>query len=445
MKEYFWREKWNLEGDGNTAYFHRVTKIKHKLKPISLLMHNDRDMSMVDDTIPLLVDDNMNVILTKLPSLDEISSVVFILNKDGASSLDDFRRSLLTATVLTGRRRLLSMRILQLVSSNSLNLITSLNNLIIPSHILYTNDVFIFYKVVNCGKSCIYGGAMSNSRLNILGAHSGFQICLTPFLYLWVPFFKGRMKLVKSTILGMLNHNMAIYACPFLFLCDIERAVRMFFWSGETSKNKLVIMAWNNICKSIAEGRLGIRSLFNLNEVSNLNLAWDLCNSSGSWLAYEFKRNRGTTLDYWKWIWNKFNPPCWPDIWRFLGTMCIIHSKVISKVATIFTLNSIWKAQNLVIFNDTSTTFYSSTFFTMVVVSVADNSIVVGPHLSLHDFEILKRFKVTIRPSHASNILEFFWQPPPRNWIKFNYDGASKSPSGSLAYGVISRDNGGSF
>lgn len=107
-----------MEGDHITAYFHRVTKIKHELKSVSLSNHKDRnpseskeiidctvnyfqtlfstnlvllqDMSMVDDTVPRLVDDNMNVILTRLPSLDEIIVVVFALNKDSALGPDDF-------------------------------------------------------------------------------------------------------------------------------------------------------------------------------------------------------------------------------------------------------------------------------------------------------------------------------------------------------------------
>ncbi|CAK8535928.1 unnamed protein product [Lathyrus sativus] len=122
MEECFWKEKsrtiWNLEGDRNTAFFHRVSKIKSKLKPISMFKHDDavlldskaiadctvnyfknlfstntsvlQDMSMVDDTIPRLVDNNMNVNLTQLPSLEEIYAAVFVLNKDSAPGPDGF-------------------------------------------------------------------------------------------------------------------------------------------------------------------------------------------------------------------------------------------------------------------------------------------------------------------------------------------------------------------
>ncbi|CAK8535930.1 unnamed protein product [Lathyrus sativus] len=94
MEECFWKAKsrtiWHLKGDRNTTFFHRVSKIKSKLKPISMFKHGDADMSMVDDTIPRLVDDNMNVVLSQLPSLEEISTNVFALNKDSAPGPNGF-------------------------------------------------------------------------------------------------------------------------------------------------------------------------------------------------------------------------------------------------------------------------------------------------------------------------------------------------------------------
>lgn len=95
----------------------------------------------------------------------------------------------------------------------------------------------------------------------------------------------------------------------------------------------------------------------------------------------------------------------WSNIWRLLRTTGADHDIVICKVAIIFTLNSIWKVRNLVRFNDTLTSFSFSTSFIMAAVSVTGNAISVGPYLSLHDFEILKRLKVTIRPPRAPNIL----------------------------------------
>lgn len=95
--------------------------------------------------------------------------------------------------------------------------------------------------------------------------------------------FIGRVELFESIILGMLTHNMSIYNWLLSLLRDLERAVHRFIWSGETSKNKNVTVAWNNVCKPTAKGGLGICSLCMLNEASNLKIALDILNYLCIW------------------------------------------------------------------------------------------------------------------------------------------------------------------
>ncbi|XP_058742332.1 uncharacterized protein LOC131614798 [Vicia villosa] len=194
-------------------------------------------------------------------------------------------------------------RLLQnLVSSHKLDLIKGPNNSQVPSHILYADDVLIFCK-----------GAMSVSRLNILAALSGFKLGSHHFSYLGVPIFKGkpraaflqpladkiitklsswkgsllsfagRVELVKSTIQGMLTHSMSIYSWPISLIRRIEKAIKCFIWSGDSSKNKVVTVGWSSMCLPFNERGLGLRSIFKLNEASNLKLAWDLFSSTESW------------------------------------------------------------------------------------------------------------------------------------------------------------------
>ncbi|GAU32780.1 hypothetical protein TSUD_152280 [Trifolium subterraneum] len=120
-QEVFWKEKskikWQLEGDRNTAYFHRMAKIKNTTKIISSLKHGNTTLTdpsqisdhvvdyyktlfctnpilqeqlLVEQVIPNLVGDNINALLTVLPSAEEIKHVVFDLNKDGAPGPDGF-------------------------------------------------------------------------------------------------------------------------------------------------------------------------------------------------------------------------------------------------------------------------------------------------------------------------------------------------------------------
>lgn len=144
-----------------------------------------------------------------------------------------------------------------------MDLIVGPRKITIPSHIFYTDGVFIFCKakisniksptssfeeyvissrqLVNCNKYFIFEGAMSSSILNILDELFGFNKGTIPFNYLGVPIFKGkpknvnlepiadkvvnklaswkgylssfagRVELVKSTIQGMLTHSMSFY------------------------------------------------------------------------------------------------------------------------------------------------------------------------------------------------------------------------------------------
>lgn len=81
----------------------------------------------------------------------------------------------------------------------------------------------------------------------------------------------------------------------------------------------------------------------------------------------------------------------------------------------------------------------------MAIVSIARSFVTYASHLSIRDFVIPNSFKVIIRPPKAPNIIEVIWNPPPRNWIKLNCDGASISPSGNSTCGGIARDNDGGF
>lgn len=117
----FWKEKarinWHLDGDRNTKFFHRVTKIKNETKLISSLRNGDEIMSdpqrisshvinyyenlfstnfglqdplLAKEVIPTIVDSSTNRLLTMIPSLREIKDDVFDLNSNSAPGPDGF-------------------------------------------------------------------------------------------------------------------------------------------------------------------------------------------------------------------------------------------------------------------------------------------------------------------------------------------------------------------
>jgi len=116
IEELFWKEKssvkWHSEGDRNTKFFHRIAKIKNSTKLISSLKHENsliidqdqiadlivnhytnlfssfsvlQDSSMIEDSIPSMVTEQANNLLTILPFEEEIFNAVSNLNRDSAS------------------------------------------------------------------------------------------------------------------------------------------------------------------------------------------------------------------------------------------------------------------------------------------------------------------------------------------------------------------------
>ncbi|KAK2368688.1 hypothetical protein QL285_081866 [Trifolium repens] len=120
-QEVFWKEKanlkWHLEGDRNTKYFHKIAKIKTSSKTITSLQDGDlvliepehisnhvvsfyknlfctnlvlQEPLLAEEAIPKLITDDINALLTLLPSIQEIKVVVYALNKDSAPGPDGF-------------------------------------------------------------------------------------------------------------------------------------------------------------------------------------------------------------------------------------------------------------------------------------------------------------------------------------------------------------------
>lgn len=120
-QEEFWKEKarinWHCQGDRNTAFFHKVAKIRNASKRMSILKNGNvildkaedieqhvlqyykalfaTDNSccpnqLVEDVIPPLVSAEDNVMLTNLPSREEVKNAVFSLNANGAPGPDGF-------------------------------------------------------------------------------------------------------------------------------------------------------------------------------------------------------------------------------------------------------------------------------------------------------------------------------------------------------------------
>lgn len=120
-EEEYWREKsrvkWHCQGDRNTSYFHRLTKIRYASKAMSMLKvgdsiidspndivqhvlnfysnlyvvpNNCQSNDLISRVVPNLVSQEDNRILTMMPSKDEIKKAVFDMNGEGAPGPEGF-------------------------------------------------------------------------------------------------------------------------------------------------------------------------------------------------------------------------------------------------------------------------------------------------------------------------------------------------------------------
>lgn len=81
----------------------------------------------------------------------------------------------------------------------------------------------------------------------------------------------------------MFVHNFIFYSWSISLIKELEMNTKNFLWSGDMDKTKLVTMAWKRVCKTIDQHGLGLRSLLDLNEASNLKVCMDVMHSKEDW------------------------------------------------------------------------------------------------------------------------------------------------------------------
>ncbi|XP_042479159.1 uncharacterized protein LOC122060066 [Macadamia integrifolia] len=230
----------------------------------------------------------------------------------------------------------------ELLANNSIKALSGPRGAIIPTHILFADDVFIFSNAsiryvknlnnflakyqsfsgqkINLDKSKLFLGSVPASRKQAIAEELGISICNFPTRYLGVEIFKGRLKkeslipildkvkgrlagwkgkilsmagrveLVRSVILGMMNHSSAVYWWPSSLIAIMERWMRNFIWTGEIDTAKKISVRWDLCCRPKDEGGLGLRRLRDINKAMLCNMVWRVKHENS--LACKFLRAR---------------------------------------------------------------------------------------------------------------------------------------------------------
>ena len=98
--------------------------------------------------------------------------------------------------------------------------------------------------------------------------------------------YAGRLQLINSVIMSLVNFWMAAFQLPSGCIREIERICSAFLWSGTDLKSKRVKVSWKEVCRTKHEGGLGIRSLKEMSVVNILKLIWRILSAESLWVRW---------------------------------------------------------------------------------------------------------------------------------------------------------------
>ena len=236
----------------------------------------------------------------------------------------------------------LSRSLIMAANSGALHLMAGPRGVLMPTHSLYADDIMLFCRadkrnlkqvlkilqsygqvsgqIMNCAKSKVYFGQGAKQRKAAITSILGMTEGSTPFTYLGVPIFKGKPRcfhlqfiadkvksklegwfgkllsftgrcvLLKTVICPMLLHSFMLYKWSMFLLYKLQKWMRNFLWTGDILKQKLVTVAWSNVCKPFYAGGLGLFDISSMNKAALLMQMWSLLKHSSQWST--FVKNR---------------------------------------------------------------------------------------------------------------------------------------------------------
>ncbi|CAL5372109.1 unnamed protein product [Camellia sinensis] len=86
--------------------------------------------------------------------------------------------------------------------------------------------------------------------------------------------FAGRLTLIKSGLSNLPVYFLSIFKLPIGVAKTIDRIQSNFLWGGSEVQRKIHLVQWKEVCKSKAQGGLGVRSLSDVNICLMLKWWW---------------------------------------------------------------------------------------------------------------------------------------------------------------------------
>ncbi|XP_042484214.1 uncharacterized protein LOC122064565 [Macadamia integrifolia] len=286
----------------------------------------------------------------------------------------------------------------ELLANNSIKALSGPRGAIIPTHILFADDVFIFSNAsiryvknlnnflskyqsfsgqkMNLNKSKLFLGSVPASRKQAIAEELGISICNFPTRYLGVEIFKGRVK--KESLIPILDKVKG----------------RLAGWKG-----KILSMAGRvELVRSVILGMMNHSSA-----------------------------PAGTMADFLTWWTRKQKSVCCKEAW-IMGLLTVA--------------DHIWRERNSRRHDGKERPARYLKQMILEDIQFAKPS-TKGEVKTMYDLICCRKLGIPIQRSHPKSILEVFWCRPEANWIKLNFDGSSRGNPGRAGAGGIFRDHRG--
>lgn len=99
--------------------------------------------------------------------------------------------------------------------------------------------------------------------------------------------YAGRLELLGSVIGSIPSFWLSAFRLPQACIREIDKICSAFLWSGSDLNPNKAKLSWEEVCLPKEEGGLGLRSLKDMNKVTQLKLLWRLIsNKSSLWVKW---------------------------------------------------------------------------------------------------------------------------------------------------------------
>ncbi|XP_077239712.1 uncharacterized protein LOC143880611 [Tasmannia lanceolata] len=314
QEEIFWRQKsrvnWLKEGNKNTAYFHSMASARRRNNRIEALEVKGF-LSCSKDVITKEIVDYYRSLYSSenivRPRLDEVEKGVFSMNRDKAPGPDGFCLAFFQVCWESVKGDILSflenfMMAWSWTEELAPPLLLLCQKLKFPqaSKILNLKAILRCYEIVtglrsNFSKSRLYAMNIDEAEASRLANIMGCPLESLPSSYLglplgmgrphkseWDPIVErierrldtwkrnlvskgGRLTLIKAVLSNIPIYQLSLFKCPVYVAKRIEQIQRRFLWGGSEKKRYLALVSWENICKPVQGGSLGIRRIKQVN------------------------------------------------------------------------------------------------------------------------------------------------------------------------------------